>query len=192
MSRITICSFFLCSFLFLFPSLLKVNISHPTFPYLYLHGDPCLSGRVCEHIFVPLGEKLDRLCGEESTGGPGDCQRREFRGYQKEVLHVPRRYVWRLTAPTTLAPPTRCLPQPPAFPALLLMSHLSVIPNKALRLVPDLDDISDCVDFIICLGGDGTLLYASSLFQASHRGRCRLVLIFTYPPLKNQKPNVTF
>lgn len=29
----------------------------------------------------------------------------------------------------------------------------------------DYDDISNCVDFIICLGGDGTLLYASSLFQ---------------------------
>lgn len=29
------------------------------------------------------------------------------------------------------------------------------------------DDISDCVDLIICLGGDGTLLYASSLFQVS-------------------------
>lgn len=29
----------------------------------------------------------------------------------------------------------------------------------------DLDDISNRVDFIICLGGDGTLLYASSLFQ---------------------------
>lgn len=27
------------------------------------------------------------------------------------------------------------------------------------------DDISDCIDLIICLGGDGTLLYASSLFQ---------------------------
>ncbi|XP_061112750.1 NAD kinase isoform X2 [Conger conger] len=31
----------------------------------------------------------------------------------------------------------------------------------------DFDDISDQVDFIICLGGDGTLLYASSLFQES-------------------------
>ncbi|MBN3287211.1 NADK kinase, partial [Polyodon spathula] len=30
----------------------------------------------------------------------------------------------------------------------------------------DYDNISDRVDFIICLGGDGTLLYASSLFQA--------------------------
>ncbi len=27
------------------------------------------------------------------------------------------------------------------------------------------DDISDCIDLIVCLGGDGTLLYASSLFQ---------------------------
>lgn len=31
----------------------------------------------------------------------------------------------------------------------------------------DLDDISNRIDFIICLGGDGTLLYASSLFQVS-------------------------
>ncbi|KAG7329847.1 hypothetical protein KOW79_006069 [Hemibagrus wyckioides] len=29
------------------------------------------------------------------------------------------------------------------------------------------DDISDCIDLIVCLGGDGTLLYASSLFQGS-------------------------
>ncbi|KAL8601381.1 hypothetical protein ACOMHN_042385 [Nucella lapillus] len=29
------------------------------------------------------------------------------------------------------------------------------------------DDLEDKVDFIICLGGDGTLLYASSLFQQS-------------------------
>ncbi|XP_069774352.1 NAD kinase-like isoform X2 [Narcine bancroftii] len=29
------------------------------------------------------------------------------------------------------------------------------------------DDLSDRIDFIICLGGDGTLLYASSLFQGS-------------------------
>ncbi|XP_016072342.1 PREDICTED: NAD kinase isoform X1 [Miniopterus natalensis] len=31
----------------------------------------------------------------------------------------------------------------------------------------DYDDISNQIDFIICLGGDGTLLYASSLFQGS-------------------------
>ena len=34
----------------------------------------------------------------------------------------------------------------------------------------DLDDISNYVDFIICLGGDGTLLYASSLFQVTQTG----------------------
>ena len=35
------------------------------------------------------------------------------------------------------------------------------------------DDISDCIDLIICLGGDGTLLYASSLFQVAV---CRTLL----------------
>ncbi len=29
------------------------------------------------------------------------------------------------------------------------------------------DDLTDRIDFIVCLGGDGTLLYASSLFQKS-------------------------
>ena len=29
------------------------------------------------------------------------------------------------------------------------------------------DDLTDKIDFIICLGGDGTLLYASSLFQVN-------------------------
>ena len=32
-------------------------------------------------------------------------------------------------------------------------------------------DLPDKVDFIICLGGDGTLLYASSLFQVRGEGR---------------------
>lgn len=34
----------------------------------------------------------------------------------------------------------------------------------------DYDDISNQIDFIICLGGDGTLLYASSLFQVRSAG----------------------
>lgn len=29
------------------------------------------------------------------------------------------------------------------------------------------DDLTDKIDFIVCLGGDGTLLYASLLFQQS-------------------------
>lgn len=41
------------------------------------------------------------------------------------------------------------------------------ITKKFCTFREDLDDISNRVDFIICLGGDGTLLYASSLFQES-------------------------
>ncbi|XP_059141747.1 LOW QUALITY PROTEIN: NAD kinase-like, partial [Physella acuta] len=36
-----------------------------------------------------------------------------------------------------------------------------------LNLFRESDDLTDKVDFIICLGGDGTLLYVSSLFQGS-------------------------
>ncbi|KAK1142222.1 NAD kinase isoform X2 [Acipenser oxyrinchus oxyrinchus] len=42
-----------------------------------------------------------------------------------------------------------------------------VVIKKFCTFKEDFDDISDRVDFIICLGGDGTLLYASSLFQES-------------------------
>nr|XP_057925134.1 NAD kinase b isoform X2 [Doryrhamphus excisus] len=41
------------------------------------------------------------------------------------------------------------------------------IRNQLCTFREGYDDISDCIDLIICLGGDGTLLYASSLFQAS-------------------------
>ena len=41
------------------------------------------------------------------------------------------------------------------------------------------DDLTDKVDFIICLGGDGTLLYASSLFQVYFRQTIRINLNFT-------------
>nr|XP_006637858.1 PREDICTED: NAD kinase-like [Lepisosteus oculatus]XP_015216669.1 PREDICTED: NAD kinase-like [Lepisosteus oculatus]XP_015216670.1 PREDICTED: NAD kinase-like [Lepisosteus oculatus]XP_015216671.1 PREDICTED: NAD kinase-like [Lepisosteus oculatus] len=41
------------------------------------------------------------------------------------------------------------------------------IQNQLCTFREGYDDISDCIDLIICLGGDGTLLYASSLFQGS-------------------------
>ncbi|KAF3698777.1 NAD kinase [Channa argus] len=41
------------------------------------------------------------------------------------------------------------------------------IRNQLCTFREGFDDISDCIDLIICLGGDGTLLYASSLFQGS-------------------------
>lgn len=41
------------------------------------------------------------------------------------------------------------------------------VQDKLQRFKEGVDDLEDKVDFIICLGGDGTLLYASSLFQQS-------------------------
>ncbi|XP_036410632.1 NAD kinase b isoform X2 [Megalops cyprinoides] len=51
--------------------------------------------------------------------------------------------------------------------ALLKDEAFGSIRNQLCTFREGYDDISDCVDLIICLGGDGTLLYASSLFQAS-------------------------
>ncbi|XP_072035845.1 NAD kinase-like isoform X2 [Amphiura filiformis] len=47
-----------------------------------------------------------------------------------------------------------------------LLDHIGydVIKGK-LKTFKECDELSDKIDFIICLGGDGTLLYASSLFQ---------------------------
>merc|ERR1719357_851370 len=39
--------------------------------------------------------------------------------------------------------------------------------DKLMTFTEGKDDLSDKIDFIVCLGGDGTLLYASSLFQQS-------------------------
>jgi len=41
------------------------------------------------------------------------------------------------------------------------------IQDKLMTFREGKDDLTDKIDFIICLGGDGTLLYASSLFQQS-------------------------
>lgn len=48
------------------------------------------------------------------------------------------------------------------------------------------DDLTDKIDFIICLGGDGTLLHASSLFQVNNNKSIEIMrtasftLILTY------------
>ncbi|XP_015235692.1 NAD kinase isoform X1 [Cyprinodon tularosa] len=52
-------------------------------------------------------------------------------------------------------------------PAISGDEVFAAISKKFCTFREDLDDISNRVDFIICLGGDGTLLYASSLFQES-------------------------
>ncbi|XP_041860656.1 NAD kinase isoform X1 [Melanotaenia boesemani] len=52
-------------------------------------------------------------------------------------------------------------------PAISGDENFGAVTMKFCTFREDLDDISNRVDFIICLGGDGTLLYASSLFQES-------------------------
>ncbi|KAM9341809.1 NAD kinase isoform 2-T2 [Pholidichthys leucotaenia] len=52
-------------------------------------------------------------------------------------------------------------------PAISGDENFGAITKKFCTFREDLDDLSNRVDFIICLGGDGTLLYASSLFQES-------------------------
>lgn len=46
-------------------------------------------------------------------------------------------------------------------------SNFISIKDKLMTFKDGKDDLTDKIDFIICLGGDGTLLYASLLFQQS-------------------------
>lgn len=59
------------------------------------------------------------------------------------------------------------------------------------------DDLTDRIDFIICLGGDGTLLYASLLFQQSvppvmafHLGSLGFLTPFQFNNYQDQVTNV--
>lgn len=59
------------------------------------------------------------------------------------------------------------------------------------------DDLTDRIDFIICLGGDGTLLYASLLFQQSvppvmafHLGSLGFLTPFQFQNFQDQVTNV--
>ncbi|CAB3253160.1 unnamed protein product [Arctia plantaginis] len=59
------------------------------------------------------------------------------------------------------------------------------------------DDLTDKIDFIICLGGDGTLLHASSLFQQSvppvmafHLGSLGFLTPFEFNNFQDQVMNV--
>ncbi|XP_041501286.1 NAD kinase isoform X2 [Microtus oregoni] len=52
-------------------------------------------------------------------------------------------------------------------PAIVSDESFGPVKKKFCTFREDYDDISNQIDFIICLGGDGTLLYASSLFQGS-------------------------
>ncbi|XP_015675081.2 NAD kinase [Protobothrops mucrosquamatus] len=52
-------------------------------------------------------------------------------------------------------------------PAIVNDESFGSVKKRFCTFSEDYDDISDQIDFIICLGGDGTLLYASSLFPRS-------------------------
>ena len=51
-------------------------------------------------------------------------------------------------------------------------SGFSVVKEKLMTFRDGKDDLTDKIDFIICLGGDGTLLYASLLFQVRNSLFC--------------------
>uniref|UniRef100_A0A8C7YW43 NAD(+) kinase n=1 Tax=Oryzias sinensis TaxID=183150 RepID=A0A8C7YW43_9TELE len=71
------------------------------------------------------------------------------------------------------------------------------IRNQLCTFREGYDDISDCIDLIICLGGDGTLLYASSLFQGSvppvmafHLGSLGFLTPFKFESYKSEVAKV--
>lgn len=71
------------------------------------------------------------------------------------------------------------------------------IKEKLMTFREGKDDLTDKIDFIICLGGDGTLLYASSLFQQSvppvmafHLGSLGFLTPFEFDNFQEQVTNV--
>ncbi|MXQ81775.1 hypothetical protein E5288_WYG005034 [Bos mutus] len=87
-------------------------------------------------------------------------------------------------------------------PALLSDDHFGPVKRKFCtfregKLSLDYDDISNQIDLIICLGGDGTLLYASSLFQGSvppvmafHLGSLGFLTPFNFENFQSQVTQV--
>ncbi|XP_018022437.1 NAD kinase-like isoform X3 [Hyalella azteca] len=71
------------------------------------------------------------------------------------------------------------------------------VKDKLMSFNEKHDDLTDKIDFIICLGGDGTLLYASSLFQQSvppvmafHLGSLGFLTPFKFSNFQEQVTNV--
>ncbi|XP_068240826.1 NAD kinase-like isoform X3 [Palaemon carinicauda] len=76
-------------------------------------------------------------------------------------------------------------------------SGFPVLKDKLMSFREGQDDLTDRIDFIICLGGDGTLLYASSLFQQSvppvmafHLGSLGFLTPFKFDNFQDQVTHV--
>jgi len=71
------------------------------------------------------------------------------------------------------------------------------IQEKLMTFNEQKDDLTDKIDFVVCLGGDGTLLYASSLFQQSvppimafHLGSLGFLTPFKFEDFESQVTHV--
>ncbi|XP_039280208.1 NAD kinase isoform X3 [Nilaparvata lugens] len=80
---------------------------------------------------------------------------------------------------------------------LLTNSEFTGVKDKLMTFRDGKDDLTDKIDFIICLGGDGTLLYASLLFQQSvppvmafHLGSLGFLTPFEFENFQEQVTNV--
>ncbi|KAK5641782.1 hypothetical protein RI129_010329 [Pyrocoelia pectoralis] len=76
-------------------------------------------------------------------------------------------------------------------------SNFTNIKDKLMTFRDGKDDLTDKIDFIICMGGDGTLLYASLLFQQSvppvmafHLGSLGFLTPFRFDNFQDQVNNV--
>ncbi|KAL7978637.1 hypothetical protein Chor_010680 [Crotalus horridus] len=82
-------------------------------------------------------------------------------------------------------------------PAIVNDESFGSVKKRFCTFSEDYDDISDQIDFIICLGGDGTLLYASSLFPRSvppvmafHLGSLGFLTPFNFENFQSQVTQV--
>ncbi|CAD7089623.1 unnamed protein product [Hermetia illucens] len=82
-------------------------------------------------------------------------------------------------------------------PLLVEDKRFQQIKDKLVTFKDGRDDLTDRIDFIVCLGGDGTLLYASLLFQQSvppvmafHLGSLGFLTPFQFDNFQDQVTNV--
>ncbi|XP_023328330.1 NAD kinase isoform X5 [Eurytemora carolleeae] len=82
-------------------------------------------------------------------------------------------------------------------PLLINNPSFGLVQDKLMTFTESKDDLTDKIDFVVCLGGDGTLLYASSLFQQSvppimafHLGSLGFLTPFKFEDFRQQVTHV--